>query len=41
MVVEHPSLARILKTAFEATWAKGLTLDDAERVVMDRARQSA
>lgn len=31
MVVEHPSLATILKTAFEATWARGLTIDEAER----------
>jgi sugar-specific transcriptional regulator TrmB len=31
MVVEHPSLAAILKTAFEATWARGLAIDDAER----------
>lgn len=41
MVVEHPSLAQILKTAFEATWARGLTLDDAERLAHDRARRSA
>jgi HTH-type transcriptional regulator, sugar sensing transcriptional regulator len=29
MVVEHPSLATVLKDAFEATWARGLTLDAA------------
>lgn len=31
MVVEHPSLAGVLKIAFEATWANGYTLDEAER----------
>ena len=31
MVVEHPSLAAILKTAFEATWERGMDIDDAER----------
>ena len=41
MVVEHPSLARILKTAFEATWTEGLTLDDAERLARARGRQTA
>jgi sugar-specific transcriptional regulator TrmB len=41
MVVEHPSLARVLKTAFEATWAQGTTLDEAERVYRERSRQSA
>jgi sugar-specific transcriptional regulator TrmB len=30
MVVEHPSLAAILKTAFEATWDRGLEIDEAE-----------
>jgi sugar-specific transcriptional regulator TrmB len=30
MVVEHPSLAGILKTAFEATWERGLTIEEAE-----------
>ncbi len=29
MVVDHPSLARVLKTAFEATWASGMTFEDA------------
>jgi sugar-specific transcriptional regulator TrmB len=31
MVVEHPSLAAILKTAFEATWERGMDIDGAER----------
>jgi sugar-specific transcriptional regulator TrmB len=30
MVVEHPSLALVLKAAFEATWASGVTLQEAE-----------
>jgi sugar-specific transcriptional regulator TrmB len=30
MVVEHPSLAAILKTAFEATWDAGLPIEEAE-----------
>jgi sugar-specific transcriptional regulator TrmB len=29
MVVEHPALAAVLKTAFNAYWEKGLTLDQA------------
>jgi HTH-type transcriptional regulator, sugar sensing transcriptional regulator len=29
IVVEHPSLARLLKIAFEAVWATGLTFDQA------------
>jgi sugar-specific transcriptional regulator TrmB len=31
MVVEHPSLAKVLKTAFNAYWDRGLTFDDAAR----------
>lgn len=30
MVVEHPSLAAVLMTAFEATWERGLTIEQAE-----------
>ena len=29
MVVEHPSLAKVLKIAFEAVWSEGLTFDEA------------
>jgi HTH-type transcriptional regulator, sugar sensing transcriptional regulator len=29
MVIEHPSLAQLLKVAFEATWSQGLTFDEA------------
>ena len=30
MVVEHPELASVLKTAFESVWARGLTFDEAQ-----------
>ncbi len=29
VVVEHPSLAKVLKTAFDAVWSQGLTFDQA------------
>ena len=29
MVVEHTSLAKLLKTSFESTWAEGVTIDEA------------
>jgi sugar-specific transcriptional regulator TrmB len=32
VVVEHPALAVTLKLAFEATWERGLTLDQARRL---------
>jgi sugar-specific transcriptional regulator TrmB len=41
MVVEHPSLARILKIAFDAVWAQGLTFDDAHERLVGRQRRSA
>jgi HTH-type transcriptional regulator, sugar sensing transcriptional regulator len=31
IVVDHPSLARLLKIAFEAVWETGLTFDEASR----------
>jgi HTH-type transcriptional regulator, sugar sensing transcriptional regulator len=31
VVVEHPSLARVLRMAFNAYWAEGLTFDEASR----------
>jgi sugar-specific transcriptional regulator TrmB len=37
VVVEHPSLARLLKVAFEAMWAQGATLDEIERPSVQRA----
>src|SRR2546428_8157771 len=33
VVVEHPSLARVLSMAFNAYWAQGLTFEDASRRV--------
>jgi sugar-specific transcriptional regulator TrmB len=41
MVVEHPSLARVLKFAFEAVWERGLTFDEAYARHMRRKRRSA
>jgi sugar-specific transcriptional regulator TrmB len=41
MVVEHPSLAQILKTAFEATWEHGLTIDQAEERLEAAKRRTA
>ena len=39
MVVEHPSLATVLKTAFNAIWADGLTFEDAyDRFIGQRRR---
>jgi hypothetical protein len=38
VVVEHPSLATVLKTAFNAYWDKGLTFEDAARRVPAAAR---
>jgi len=41
VVVEHPSLAKTLKLAFDATWATGLTFEDAEARLSDRLEQPA
>ncbi|HYN63629.1 MAG TPA: hypothetical protein VES36_03415, partial [Candidatus Limnocylindrales bacterium] len=41
MVVEHPSLAQVLKTSFEATWERGLTIDQAEKRLAEARRKSA
>ena len=41
MVVEHPALARILKTAFLATWESGMTIDEAEAFASARKDKSA
>jgi hypothetical protein len=29
MVVEHPALAMVLKTAFDAYWQQGISFDEA------------
>jgi sugar-specific transcriptional regulator TrmB len=36
MVVQHPALAQVLKTAFAAYWAQGVSFDDAYRDSMHR-----
>jgi sugar-specific transcriptional regulator TrmB len=36
VVVEHKSLARVLKTAFDAIWSTGLTFDQAYELVVKR-----
>jgi HTH-type transcriptional regulator, sugar sensing transcriptional regulator len=41
MVVEHPSLASVLKAAFDAFWARGLTFEAAEQGLALRSRRSA
>jgi sugar-specific transcriptional regulator TrmB len=41
MVVEHPELASVLKTAFEAVWARGSTFDQAFDRLVTRRTQSA
>jgi sugar-specific transcriptional regulator TrmB len=41
MVVEHPSLAMVLKAAFESYWQGGLTIEEAEREQARRNRRSA
>jgi sugar-specific transcriptional regulator TrmB len=41
MVVEHPSLAQVLKTSFDAYWERGLTLRQAEASLSGNKRRSA
>jgi len=41
MVVEHPSLAQTLKTSFEATWAQGMTIEQAAASHAARQHRSA
>jgi HTH-type transcriptional regulator, sugar sensing transcriptional regulator len=41
MVVEHPSLASVLRTSFDATWERGLTIDEAERRLAAGHQRSA
>jgi HTH-type transcriptional regulator, sugar sensing transcriptional regulator len=41
VVVEHSSLARVLKTAFDAIWANGLTFDEAYDKLVTRAQRTA
>ena len=41
VVVEHSSLARVLKTAFDAIWADGLTFAQAYDKVVTRSVHTA
>jgi sugar-specific transcriptional regulator TrmB len=41
MVVEHPSLAQVLKTSFESTWAQGLTIEEAAEAFAAREPKTA
>lgn len=41
VVVEHPDLAKVLKTSFDATWAQGLTFDQAYDRFVTQRLQSA
>ena len=41
VVVEHPSLARVLKPAFDAIWAGGLTFAQAYDKLVTRSAKSA
>lgn len=41
MVVEHPSLASVLKIAFNAVWERGLTFDEAYEQLVAQRRQTA
>ena len=41
VVVEHPSLATVLKTAFDSIWDGGLTFDQAYDRFVNQARRSA
>ena len=41
MVVEHPSLALVLKTAFESYWSQGLRFEEAHVIVASARSESA
>jgi sugar-specific transcriptional regulator TrmB len=41
VVIEHPSLAHLLKIAFESVWANGLPLEAARDRVLEREAQTA
>jgi hypothetical protein len=40
-VVEHKSLALVLKTAFNAIWESGLTFDQAHELLVKRKAATA
>ena len=41
VVVEHPALAKVLKTAFDAIWDTGLTFDQAHDLLSSRKAATA
>jgi hypothetical protein len=41
VVVDHKSLAKVLKTAFDAIWATGLTFDEAAELLSKRKAATA
>jgi hypothetical protein len=41
MVVRHPSLAKVLKRAFDAYWEEGMTFEQAYEQVVQFQRESA
>jgi HTH-type transcriptional regulator, sugar sensing transcriptional regulator len=41
VVVEHPALAKVLKTAFDAIWDTGLTFDQAQDLLNSRKAATA
>ena len=41
VVVEHPALAKVLKTAFDAIWETGLTFDQANELLSSRKAATA
>ncbi len=41
VVVEHQSLAKVLKTAFDAIWASGLTFDQAHDLLVVKKAATA
>ena len=41
VVVEHQSLAKVLKTAFNAIWETGLTFDQAHDLLVKRSAATA
>jgi sugar-specific transcriptional regulator TrmB len=41
VVVEHPSLAKVLKIAFDAVWSRGLTFDEAQEQLAGRQARVA
>lgn len=41
LMIEHPSLAKVLKTAFSAVWERGITFDEAYDRFVVRQKKTA